>query len=137
MSKKILVIEDDPGDQKLIQMVFNKVSNNIRIDIIDDGELAFNRIKDETSQFDYDMIILDLNLPKVEGLTLLQAIKSSEITKDVFVVIFTTASRGSIGKDDVIELADAFFTKPSKLKEFVELFSSLFEKLNKQVVKNV
>ena len=67
---RVLLIEDNPGDVLLIRQVFLTASPNAEVRVAVDGELALRVLADR--EFVPDLIILDLNIPRIPGLTLLK-----------------------------------------------------------------
>jgi len=96
---KILHVEDTEMDRLIVKRALEKSKLRNRLFVCEDGEQAldflYNR-GDYTSQKEYpkpDVILLDLNMPKVDGITVLKQIKSDEELRDIPVVIFTTSDR--------------------------------------------
>ena len=95
---KILVIEDDPGHSRLIEKNLRRA--NVRNDIIkmEDGKKALDYL---FSEGEYDgventenlLVLLDLNLPVIDGFQVLERMKSDDATKHIPVVILTTSDR--------------------------------------------
>ena len=124
----ILIVEDNPGDVDLLRYSFkkNKITNTY--EVAEDGEEALNYIfkrGEHKNAKTPDMIILDINLPKVSGLTVLKEIKSNPKTKMIPVIILTTS------KDDMDVLkaydnyVNAYLVKPVDMKNFLDVVSSL------------
>ncbi|MCX5848025.1 MAG: response regulator [Deltaproteobacteria bacterium] len=124
--KIILLVEDNPDDVELTIRAFNKnhISNkmiiaNNGVEALDylfgKGMYAGREIKDLPI-----LIILDLNLPKINGLEVLKAIRQNEITKLLPVVILTSSDQ----EDDVIACyklgANSYLPKPVDFIEFME-----------------
>jgi two-component system response regulator len=125
----ILVVEDDPGDQLLIQEAFAEHGPDTRLAIVSDGEDALNfahRSGPHVGAPRPDLILLDLNLPRYDGRAVLRALKADESLRSIPVVIFTTSSR----EEDVsgtYELhANAFITKPVDFDDF----SNVVQRIN-------
>lgn len=124
--KIILLVEDNSDDVELTIRAFNKnhISNkmivaNNGVEAMDylfgKGMYAGREIKDLPI-----LIILDLNLPKINGLEVLKAIRQNEITKLLPVVILTSSKQ----EEDVIACyklgANSYLPKPVDFKEFIE-----------------
>jgi len=124
--KIILLVEDNPDDVELTKRAFNKnhISNkmiiaNNGVEALDylfgKGLYAGREIKDLPI-----LIILDLNLPKINGLEVLKAIRQNEVTKLLPVVILTSSNQ----EDDVIACyklgANSYLPKPVDFIEFME-----------------
>ena len=103
---RILLVEDDPADVALIENAVAACGLPTELHQVGDGEeaMAFlNRTGAHTNAPRPDLIILDLNMPRMNGREVLSAVKSNDQLKAIPIVVFTTS-----GVDDVLA---------SKLKE--------------------
>ncbi|MEN6329604.1 MAG: response regulator [Methanobacteriaceae archaeon] len=125
---EILLIEDNPGDIRLVKEVFKdaKLHNNLQVAL--DGEEAMKMLRQESEYFKLprpDLILLDLNLPKKNGREVLREIKEDKTLKCIPVVILTTSN----AEDDLIETykldANCYITKPVDLDEFIKVVKSI------------
>jgi CheY-like chemotaxis protein len=94
---EILLVEDNPIDREITLGVLKKHNFANKIDVVEDGEEALKYISDiGNMQGNNDdklrIILLDLRLPKVDGLEVLQKIKSDSRTKNIPVVILTSSA---------------------------------------------
>ncbi len=124
----ILLVEDNPGDVRLIQEVFRdgKIFNTL--DIARDGEEALNYLhKKGTYQNSPkpDLILLDLNLPKKGGTEVLADIKNDESLKRTPVIILTASG----AEEDVARAynnhANCYLTKPIDLNQFINVVQQI------------
>jgi CheY-like chemotaxis protein len=127
MNHKILLIEDNPADARLIVEAFDgyKVKNNLTI--VTDGAEAMDYLNKKGKYQDRDcpsVIILDLNLPKKDGRDVLKDIKDDEKLKRIPVIVLTTSSDEKDIKYSYGNYASAYLTKPSDLCDFIELIWS-------------
>jgi two-component system, chemotaxis family, response regulator Rcp1 len=125
---EILLIEDSPGDIRLTQEVFRDGKINNHLNVVEDGvqALAFLR-----RQFPYDdvpfpdLILLDLNLPKKDGRSVLAEIKTDEKLRRIPVVILTTSE----AEDDIMHAynlhANCYISKPIDLEQFIQVVKSI------------
>ncbi|MBT3208431.1 MAG: response regulator [Bacteroidetes bacterium] len=127
---KILLIEDNPNDIKLANRAFKKNNLLDHVKIISDGEESLDYIfcngnYTENINHKLQLILLDLKLPKVDGLSILQELKSNEKTKSIPIVILTS----SCEEKDLIDAyrlgANSYIIKPMKFEDFVRLISNL------------
>jgi len=120
----ILLVEDNPGDVRLIKEVFKdgKVVNTLTV--AKDGMDAMAILKDSSKELP-DLILLDLNLPRKKGLEVLDDIKRDPNLKRIPVIVLTTSS----AEEDIIKsydlYASAYLTKPVELNEFITVIRNL------------
>jgi chemotaxis family two-component system response regulator Rcp1 len=125
---EILLVEDSPADVALTREALedSKLSNNLYV--VTDGEEALDFLFHRGSHAEKprpDLILLDLNLPKKNGLEVLREIKKDEQLSLIPVVIMT------VSKDerDIVESyrlhANCYIRKPVKFGEFIEIVKSI------------
>ncbi len=121
---EILLVEDNPGDARLVTEAFNEDRRSDRITVVGDGMAAMEYLKKEGQYGEAprpDIIFLDLNLPKMDGREVLQKIKSDKELRLIPVLILTTSS----DEDDILHTyhlhANCYLTKPIDFDRFVEL----------------
>jgi two-component system, chemotaxis family, response regulator Rcp1 len=120
---EILLVEDNPGDVLLTRRALKsgKVLHNLHV--ANDGEeaLAFLHDVEFGKAPRPDLILLDLNLPKVNGQEVLQRIKSNEALSSIPVVVLTTSE----ADEDVLRTyrlhANSFITKPVDWQQFMNV----------------
>lgn len=119
----ILLVEDDPDDVDLMQeaLAANKVS--YEIETINQGDKVIPYLK-VCKKFP-DVIILDLNIPKLHGREVLKQVKTSDDLASIPVAILTTSSSPA-EREICLEVgADIFMTKPSSVDGFNEMIASI------------
>jgi two-component system, chemotaxis family, response regulator Rcp1 len=125
---EVLLVEDSPGDVRLTQEAFRDVNQLVYLHVVSDGVEAMAFLKQEgklTHAPRPDMILLDLNLPKMDGREVLARIKEDENLKTIPTVILTTsADRTDILKSYEL-LANCYLTKPVELDQFENLVKSI------------
>jgi chemotaxis family two-component system response regulator Rcp1 len=121
---EILLVEDNPGDVRLTQEVLRdgKVRNTLRV--AGDGEEALAMLRREGAFANSprpDVILLDLNLPKKDGRTVLAEIKADPSLHRIPVVVLTTSK----AEEDVLKSydlnANCYITKPVDLDQFIKV----------------
>jgi chemotaxis family two-component system response regulator Rcp1 len=124
---EILLIEDNPGDVRLIREGLRNSRVINQIHVVQDGEEASNFLFKNDGYRDAptpDIILLDLNLPKKDGRTLLAEIKKDELLQRIPIVILTS-SKAESDIDMAYQLhANSYLRKPLDLAEFVAMIQS-------------
>ena len=124
--RKILIIEDDPDHTELILDELNLEDDDREVVILKDGQEAIDyfqktRIKGNgKEQSIVNLIILDLNLPKICGMDILKIIKSNPRYRSIPTVILSTSSDQEIINQAFEEGANDYITKPISYDEYVE-----------------
>jgi two-component system response regulator len=128
---EILLVEDTPGDLELALRALRKANLGNRIEIARDGAEAIDFIFCEGAHADRKiedhpkLIMLDLKLPKIDGLDVLRRIKSDPRTKSIPVVVLTSSKEQS----DVMESyqlgVNSYVVKPVSFEEFAAAVQEL------------
>jgi len=125
---EILLVEDNPGDVRLVKEVMKdaKVANSLHV--AEDGEEAMAMLRREgkySGSVRPDLILLDLNLPGKDGREVLREIKTDENLRRIPVVVLTTSS----AEEDIIrsysDYANSYITKPINLNQFINVVKSI------------
>src|SRR5271170_4582179 len=128
MPIEVLLVEDSPGDVRLTQEAFHDANRSVRLHVASDGveAMAFLRHQGAHSQVPRpDLILLDLNLPKMDGREVLAQIKEDESLKTIPTVILTTSdAEADIAKSYQLQ-ANCYLTKPVQLDEFDGVVKSI------------
>jgi CheY-like chemotaxis protein len=127
----ILLAEDDPGDQELTRRALEEAPFQNKPYIVGDGEEAldylFRRGKYQNSFLSPrpDLLLLDLNMPKVNGRQVLECIRADAILRRLAVVVLTTSQR----QEDIIQAydlgANSYIIKPVELQPFMQVIQTL------------
>ena len=117
---EILLVEDNPGDIRLIVEVLKEGKIHNHLSVVEDGEEALAYLRREGSYQDVilpDIILLDLNLPKISGTEVLAEIKKDPMLKHIPVIILTTSE----AEQDILKAydlhANCYITKPVNLDQ--------------------
>ena len=128
MTLEVLLVEDSPGDVRLTREAFREAGTAINLHVVTDGveAMAFLRQQDAHAASPRpDIILLDLNLPRLDGREVLSQIKEDDGLKSIPTVILTTSD----AEADIVrsyELhANCYLNKPVQLKEFDGLVQSI------------
>jgi len=127
---RILYIEDDRGDVDLLQYAINMIpGNRCHLSVIEDGEKAMTFIeqRDKNPQESPNLILLDLNLPRVHGRDVLLKLKGSAELCRIPVIVLTTSARQE-DVDFCYEAgANAYIKKAIGFKEYQETVRRLID----------
>src|SRR5580693_9943331 len=128
MAIEVLLVEDNPGDVRLTQEAFLDANPSVHLHIASDGVEAMAFLRREGSHKNNprpDLVLLDLNLPKMDGRQVLAQIKKDESLKTIPTVILTTSS----SEDDIAKSyhlqANCYLVKPVQLDAFENLVKSI------------
>ena len=127
----ILLVEDNPRDTELTIRALNKHNSTSRIIVLEDGAEALDYIfcrgkyADRVITNQPKVILLDLKLPKVDGLETLKTIKLDERTKMIPVVMVTSSKQDSDMKAAYKYGVNSYVVKPVDFNTFVEAMSHL------------
>jgi DNA-binding response OmpR family regulator len=124
--RSALVVEDDPDIVELVTLYLSK--EGFTVESVNDGREGLQRIRGGR----YDLLILDLQLPGVDGLTICAEVRAAPATRDTPVVMLT--ARGD-ETDRIVGLemgADDYVTKPFSPKELVARVRALFRRLDRR-----
>lgn len=125
---EILLIEDSLGDIRLTQEALKegKIKNNLSI--CHDGIEAMAFLRQEGQYKDSpkpDLILLDLNMPRKNGIEVLQELKTDEKLKFIPTVILTTSAADTDIMDSYNLNANCYITKPVDFEQFIKVIRSI------------
>jgi chemotaxis family two-component system response regulator Rcp1 len=127
---EVLLVEDSPGDVRLTPEAFRDANSLVYLHVVNDGveAMAFLKYEGKLAHAPRpDMILLDLNLPKMDGRQVLAQIKEDDNLKTIPTVILTTSE----DQLDILKsyelLANCYLTKPVELNQFESLVKSINE----------
>ena len=128
--KEVLLVEDSPGDVRLTKEAFHEADSSIHVNVATDGVEAMAFLRREGMHADAprpDLILLDLNLPKMDGREVLACIKKDDSLKTIPTVILTTSdAEADIAKSYQLQ-ANCYLSKPVQLDAFESLVRSISE----------
>lgn len=128
MPIEVLLVEDSPGDVRLTQEAFRDANQDIRLHVATDGVEAMTFLRREGIHAHAprpDLILLDLNLPKMDGREVLAHIKDDASLKTIPTVILTTSeAEADIVKSYQLQ-ANCYLSKPVQLDAFESLVGSI------------
>lgn len=124
----ILLVEDNPGDVELTQDALRRSKVATRVSVVNDGDDAMEYLRRQNSYQDEsipDLVLLDLNLPKKDGMEVLKEMREDPCLRHIPVVILTTSE----AERDILASyklgANCFISKPVDLNEFRKVVESI------------
>lgn len=124
----ILLVEDNQGDILLTKEAFEESNNECELFVVNDGQQAINFLE-QISPFSNteapNLILLDINLPKINGHEVLKYIKSSSSLKSIPVIMLTTSSSQKDITECYKNYANCFITKPNEVDEFFKIIQNV------------
>lgn len=125
---QILLIEDNPGDILLTIEAFKECTECHKIDSVEDGIEALKYLRKQgkySNSPDPDIILLDLNLPKMDGREVLAEIKSDLNLRTIPVIILSTSRNSEDILTSYALKANCYITKPVELDNFIKIINSI------------
>jgi CheY-like chemotaxis protein len=123
-SKRVYLVDDDPDDRYLVCEAFTQVSSDITIIEAIDGQHFFEII--DTSNPDFPaLILLDVNMPRMDGLETLGKIMSKPLLAAIPVVMFSTSGNQSLIDQAHQAGVRDFFVKPTSFEGYVEFAAKI------------
>jgi len=126
---RIVVVEDNQADFYLIQEALRSSDLDCEITRYDNGEHALNSVCNYSHFLPPDLYLLDLNLPRVEGIEILKAIRKSAELKDVPVAILTSSQSPRDMQAAAAAGATAYVRKQPLLEDFMQSVGSTVKQL--------
>ncbi len=122
---QILLVEDDPNDVELIQIALDSYNFVNQINVVSDGEQAihylFGRDGQPPTQPLPRLVLLDLKLPKINGIQVLDMIRQSPRTRNIVVVVMTSSGENRDLKACYDLGVNSYIVKPLDFQQFVEM----------------
>lgn len=125
---ELLLVEDNPGDVRLVREALKKIDHEINLDVVTDGDTAVAELVQQNRDAPSpDLVLLDLNLPGRDGCAVLNAVRADTDVHTLPVLMLSSSST----EEDVARCydakANAYLTKPCTLHELCELMEAVNE----------
>ncbi len=118
---RILLIEDNPSNRELTQMVLN--GNGFQVDVAEDGQEGLQKVRANL----YDLVLMDVRLPGMDGLTLTRMLKSDPKTAGIPIVALSAHAMKGDEQEALAAGCAGYITKPIEVSKFVRQISSYLE----------
>lgn len=127
---QVLLVEDDPGDVRLTEEALKRSKLLVMMNVVGDGEQALQYLRQVgpyAGSVRPDLVLLDLNLPKVDGREVLAAVKADPDLRPIPVVVLTTSAADA----DILKAyglgGNCYITKPVGFDEFRRIVRAIEE----------
>jgi chemotaxis family two-component system response regulator Rcp1 len=130
MSTEVLLVEDSPGDVRLTREAFRDANQSINLHVAADGVEAMAFLRREGVHVDAprpDLILLDLNLPKMDGRQVLALIKADARLKTIPTVVLTTSELEADVATSYQLQVNRYLSKPAQWDAFAKLVKSVID----------
>lgn len=128
MTTEVLLVEDSPGDVRLTREAFREANRAIRLHVAVDGVEAMAFLRRQGSHAGAprpDLILLDLNLPRMDGREVLALVKEDDDLRTIPTVILTTSDAEADIVNSYQLQANCYLSKPVQLEAFELLIKSI------------
>ena len=130
MSTEVLLVEDSPGDVRLTREAFRVANKSIHLHVASDGVEAMAFLRREGVHISAprpDLILLDLNLPKMDGRQVLALIKADAKLKTIPTVVLTTSELEADVASSYQLQVNCYLSKPAQWDAFATLVKSVID----------
>ena len=124
-SRPIFLVEDDAVDQMLLQRALSTLRIKNRLDVANNGEEALELLGRSKSEDIPCLILIDLNMPKMNGFEFLKALRQDESLRMIPVIVLTTSKEQKDVKESYRLGAAGYMAKPVDYLQFVELVKTI------------
>ena len=130
-NRAILLVEDNPADIKITERALRGSSIPVQLIVVRDGQEAVDYLLRQgdyatnESWRDPDIILLDLNLPRLSGREVLERIRATPILRPVPVIVLTTSRRYEDVQEVYAAGANTYIEKPNDFNRFVEVLQTI------------
>lgn len=127
MNRKVLLADDDADDRELFQEIFGMINGEARLQMVENGMEVIQLLDSIPQESNIpDLIILDQNMPKMNGKQTLQWLKSSDRYAHIPVIIFSTYSDDRLIRECSQLGASLVITKPCSFEEYEKMVNDFF-----------
>ncbi len=135
MSETILLVEDNPDDAELTRLALERLGQHARVALVSDGAQALDYMSDSGRAAQVRVVILDIKLPKMDGIQVLAKLKADPRTRPIPVVILSSSSREADIAQCYALGANSYVVKPVELEAYLDRISAVgryWDKVNQR-----
>lgn len=128
---EVVLVDNSPADQEIARRVFGSRANACRLRILSDGQQALTYLDANLNDAAFgekelpDLILMDINMPRLSGLEVLRVIRADKSPRHIPVLMLTTSSLASDIKDSYRLGCSSYILKPIGVLEFSSLLAQL------------
>ena len=125
---RVLLVEDNEADVRLTREALREAGDGVRLSAVGDGEQALRYLRREEGFADAprpDLVLLDLNLPRKNGLEVLDEMRADEALAVIPVIMLTSSAARQDVQAAYAHGANAFVVKPLELDAFMDLIGAI------------
>jgi chemotaxis family two-component system response regulator Rcp1 len=125
---EIFLVEDNAGDVRLTREAFADARVSNRLHVVHDGVAALQFLRKEKPYADApdpDLVLLDLNIPKLSGFEVLEQIKSAPLLKKIPVIIWTSSKADCDVQRCYNSCANSYVTKPTNFDQYMNVVAAI------------
>lgn len=119
----ITLADDDEDDRYFFELAFSEARMDIKLRMVQDGQELMQALQ-STPELP-DIVFLDLNMPRKNGMECLREIRGSSILKELIVIIYSTSNNPSDVEDAFIAGANTYIIKPSDFQQLKKILSDV------------
>ncbi len=111
--KKVFIVDDEPDLREVLNTLFQQ--EGYQKVLASDGKMALDLVKKNIP----DVILLDVNMPKMNGFQVLEKLKKDKLTMDIPVIMVTARDGNEDMQEGISRFADKYITKPYDIKKLL------------------
>jgi CheY-like chemotaxis protein len=124
-SPRILIVDDDKDEHNLLRAAIKQIIPNAYTISMFDGKEVIDSLFGKPMKRLPDIIFLDINMPKLNGLVTTKLLKANEVLKKIPVIILTTSSNTADHYEAIRNGADAFFQKAASFDDLLKIIKAV------------
>ncbi len=131
----ILIADDDADDRMLLETAFNEIGYIGKIGFVSNGEELTDYLDKLEGGIKPGVIILDLNMPRKNGMEVLKELRNNILFKKVHIVVFSTTRNESEVQECINSGADSYFVKPINYNALLDFANGIHQVLHESTSK--
>ncbi|WP_035695162.1 response regulator [Flavobacterium soli] len=123
---RLVLTDDDTEDCEMFNEALKMVDTNVTLEVLHNGQELLDHLHENCSELP-NLVFLDLNMPIMDGIETVEAIRNDDKLKHISVVIFSTSSREEDIEQTYCKGANGFICKPSNFTKLQEIIKKALE----------